>query len=500
MELKILKNEETRMNLFECLVNICVPIAGFIFVMLFLKGTWIDTVVFILPIAGILVRVFEKQLGKYAKYCYVSIIPIFGAATLAITGDGKFGAIPEVYFLGLLLGIAYYNVSVIKVIAINTILANVIAMILAPTGFLKLHSIIIWIFIMIVFLLCVAGALLITSRTYQLFCVIEEKENQVENIVSKVNHITEQLGNASQSLVETSQTQSASTEELSAISESLLERNSIMLNKSEESKENLSNLEENSQNMENHMQEADRISKELVNISLSNEHALKRLIEMSDDVKNSTTQTQQVTDKLLQESGEIGKTLDIINEIAESINLLALNASIEAARAGEAGRGFAVVAQEVGHLAESTKESLQKVNTVVTRVQDGTSNVSKYMNQNVEQLLKQNEVIVETVEGIRNMMHLLKSSVSTIAQANEIREVQNQIIQENVATNEDIAERINQENTDFSNITSMVQNNTTEIMNLSEQVDAIIITYSYMVHKIPLLCYATYNIVYLAMY
>ena len=165
--------------------------------------------------------------------------------------------------------------------------------------------------------------------------------------------------------------------------------------------------------------------------------------------------------------------MDIINEIAESINLLALNASIEAARAGEAGRGFAVVAQEVGHLAESTKESLKNVNYVVSKVQNGTSDVSKFMNENAEQLLEQNKVIVETVQGIRSMMELLKKSVSTITQANEIREMQNSVIQETVKINEDIAERILQENNEFSNITNMVQGNTEEIMVLSEQVDTI---------------------------
>ena len=473
MELQILKNEEKRMNLIECLVNIGVPTAGFIFVMLFLQGTWMDAIIFLWPLSSILIRVFEKQLGGYAKYFYISLAPLFGAFTLAVTGDGKYGAMSHVYFLALLLGIAYYDVSVVKVNAIVTVIANLVAMIIAPAGFFKMHSIIVWIFIVIVFLLCVMGTVIITSRTYQLFCVVEEKENQVEVIMDKVSHITEQLGGASEALVATSQTQSASTEELSAISESLLDNNGVMLSKSEQSKENLASLEENSENMEKRMQDADRISKELVDISLSNEKALNHLIAMSEEVKNSTNQTQEVTDKLLQESDEIGKTLDIINEIAESINLLALNASIEAARAGEAGKGFAVVAQEVGHLAESTKESLQNVNNVVTRVQNGTSNVSKYMNQNVEQLLKQNTVIVETVDGIRGMMGLLKNSVDAIAQADKIREIQNQIIQETVVVNEDIAERIHQENADFSNITSMVQGNTAEIMNLSEQVDHI---------------------------
>ncbi len=473
MESQILKNEEKRMNLIECLVNIGVPTAGFIFVMLFVQGTWIDAIIFLWPLASILVRVFEKQLGGYAKYFYVSLSPLFGALTIAISGDGKYGAMSHVCFLALLLGIAYYDVSVVKVNSIVTVIANLVAMIIAPSGFLKMHSIIVWIFIMIVFLLCVMGAIIITSRTCKLFCVVEEKEEQVEVIVKKVGHITEQLGGASEALVATSQTQSASTEELSAISENLLENNSIMLDKSEQSKENLSSLEENSGNMENRMQDAGRISKELVAISQSNEQALNHLIAMSEEVKISTNQTQEVTAKLLEESDEIGKTLDIINEIAESINLLALNASIEAARAGEAGKGFAVVAQEVGHLAESTKESLQNVNNVVTRVQNGTSNVSKYMNQNVEQLLKQNTVIVETVDGIRGMMGMLKNSVDAITQADKIREMQNQIIQETVAINEDIAERIQQENSDFSNITSMVQGNTAEIMNLSEQVDRI---------------------------
>ena len=196
-------------------------------------------------------------------------------------------------------------------------------------------------------------------------------------------------------------------------------------------------------------------------------------MSMSEGVENSTNKTREVTDKLLEESGEIGTTLDIINEIAESINLLALNASIEAARAGDAGKGFAVVAQEVGRLADSTKESLKNVNEVVSRVQNGTEDVSKFMNENAKQLLEQNHVIVETVKGIRNMMELLKKSVEANKQADKIREMQNQIIQETVVINEDIADRIQHENQEFANIASMVQSNTDEIMVLSDQVDNI---------------------------
>lgn len=302
---------------------------------------------------------------------------------------------------------------------------------------------------------------------------LEKNNAKIESVLNKVTHITGELGMASKSLVATSQNESASTEQLSAISVTLLESSKTMLEKSDQSKENLFNLESSSKNMEEKMQAVDRISKELVGISVSNEKALKHLMGMSETVENSTKKTMEVTDKLLNETGEIGKTLDIINEIAEAINLLALNASIEAARAGEAGKGFAVVAQEVGHLAENTKVSLKNVNEVVSKVQNGTNNVSKFMNENAEQLMLQNNVIIETVKGIRTMMDLLKKSAIAIEQADQIQKMQNQIIQETVEINEDIAERIDRENEEFTNITSMVQSNTEEIMVLSEQVDTI---------------------------
>lgn len=474
MQLDVLKNEEKRMNLIMFAVwGFMVPIAAVAFVMLFLDGTIHDTVPLLMILCAVLIKVFEKKLGSKAKYLYACLMPVIGAVTMVVGNDGRFGAMTQAYFLVTLMVVAYYDTSVVLVNVVVTIVVNTAAMIAFPEAYLKLHNLVVWIFILIVYILEAIAAYLIAARSCQLFKSVAEKETEVGNILDKVEVITDKLGNASESLVETSQTQSASTEELSAISENLMESNESMLNKAEQSKVNLASLEENSLNMEQKMQDVDKISKELVNISTTNEKALNHLMSMSEEVENSTKKTREVTDKLLKESGEIGTTLDIINEIAESINLLALNASIEAARAGEAGKGFAVVAQEVGRLADSTKESLKNVNEVVSRVQNGTEDVSKFMNENAKQLLEQNHVIVETVEGIRNMMELLKKSVEANKQADKIREMQNRIIQETVVINEDIADRIHHENQEFANITSMVQSNTDEIMVLSDQVDSI---------------------------
>ncbi|WP_028575434.1 methyl-accepting chemotaxis protein [Desulfonatronovibrio hydrogenovorans] len=139
-------------------------------------------------------------------------------------------------------------------------------------------------------------------------------------------------------------------------------------------------------------------------------------------VENQAQAMMGNMDKLGSQAEQIGKIMNVIDDIADQTNLLALNAAIEAARAGDAGRGFAVVADEVRKLAEKTMNATKEVGEAITAIQEGTRSNIQGMQEEVKavgEATKLANLSGKALEEIVSLVELASDQVRSIATASE---------------------------------------------------------------------------------
>ncbi|GAA6777999.1 methyl-accepting chemotaxis protein TlpB [Helicobacter pylori] len=137
-------------------------------------------------------------------------------------------------------------------------------------------------------------------------------------------------------------------------------------------------------------------------------HLFSQITESAHTEEELSSQVEQLS----RNADDVKSILDIINDIADQTNLLALNAAIEAARAGEHGRGFAVVADEVRNLAGRTQKSLAEINSTIMVIVQEINAVSSQMNLNSQKM----ERLSDMSKSVQETYGKMSSNLSSVVQ------------------------------------------------------------------------------------
>lgn len=152
-------------------------------------------------------------------------------------------------------------------------------------------------------------------------------------------------------------------------------------------------------------------------------------------ITESAQKTGQIISSLANKTDQIGEIAQVIDDIADQTNLLALNAAIEAARAGEQGRGFAVVADEVRKLAERTTKATKEIAETIKAIQREAKEANHSMveaGESVKIGLESTKQVEEVLQQIFNGILGVSSQIDQVAAASEEQSSASEQISKNV--------------------------------------------------------------------
>ncbi len=298
----------------------------------------------------------------------------------------------------------------------------------------------------------------------------EQGGDEIADVNRGFNLFVNKIRRSMQQIMDSSQQLNSATSKLSKISSSTSKNLSLQQQETEQvataMNEMVATVQEVARNVSDASQSAEAANREAANGKQIVSASIKEINALANEVR----QAAEVMARLEKDSDNIGGVLNVIKEIADQTNLLALNAAIEAARAGEQGRGFAVVADEVRTLASRTQKSTQEIQKMIDSLQGGAREAVSVM----ERGQKRAESSVEQANNAGAALELITAAVATIthmtAQIASAAEEQNAVVEEVNGNIGNISNMSQETNSSAGEITSATQ----QLDQLAKQLEGVV--------------------------
>ncbi len=302
----------------------------------------------------------------------------------------------------------------------------------------------------------------VSDLTQNLASSAEETSATVQEITSSI----EEVANNAQDIATSSEELARNSEKVVEETLEIGEKAVVVAENSQKVGDAMDRLDISIQESIEASNKAKGLAEEANKYSEEGRGAVENTISGMNNINEKVEEIVNVVNKLGQSSEEIGKITEVISDIADQTNLLALNAAIEAARAGEHGRGFAVVADEVRKLAERSQQAAGEIGNLIRGIQQEVQNAVKASEEGQEEVGRGLELTRKTGEAFSLINESVQNITSIIDSLHENMKKQGE--EGNMAKT--LAEQAVE---DIDNIAKLVQDGAKKVEEIGHEIEGV---------------------------
>ncbi|MFN3751008.1 MAG: methyl-accepting chemotaxis protein [Thiobacillus sp.] len=243
-------------------------------------------------------------------------------------------------------------------------------------------------------------------------------------VADSINYTVEELRTLVRGINNATVQMDKAANDAGQISETLQEAARRQTREVEETSAAVVDLAQSVQQVSNNAAESARVAEQSLAAAEKGQQAVANAIASMNTLREQIQETSKRIKRLGESSQEIGEIVELISDITEQTNVLALNAAIQAASAGEAGRGFSVVAEEVQRLAERSADATKQIAAIVKTIQSDTQDTVAAMEistQGVVEGAKLSDAAGQTLAEIGDVSKKLATLIADISSATQMQ-------------------------------------------------------------------------------